>query len=289
VEFSGWDVGAVITKTLVYAATLGAAGTVFYLAYAADLLSESQRQKIARLLGMELLVAAVATLGRILLLTGSMTGELSGMFDRDMARMILEAGEGTSASLRIGGLALAACALTRDRRAHSLALIGAAISAVSFAAVGHTRALQPNLPATMFSCLHLLGVAFWLGALVPLLQSTRRQPRDAGAVARRFGKLALSVVLLLVAAGLALLWMISYGHPNFWGSGYANMILAKLLLVAILLSAAAFNKLRLTPRLMQGDAAAAVGLRRSIQLELTAGFLILLVTAIFTSLLGPPR
>jgi putative copper export protein len=67
------------------------------------------------------------------------------------------------------------------------------------------------------------------------------------------------------------------------------MIAAKLLLVVLLLGAAALNKLRLTPRLVNGDARAIVILRRSIQFEILAAVLILLVTASFTSLLGPPR
>jgi putative copper resistance protein D len=289
VDISGWDLGAVATKTLLYAATLGASGTVFFLFYSADLLAESQRARIKQWLAIQLTVAALASLLRIPLLTGSMSGELSGMLDRDMAGMILEAGEGTSVSLRLAGLALAACALARNRRLQSLALLGAALAAASFAGMGHTRALQPHLPATLFSCLHLIGVAFWIGALVPLLWRSRGTPLETGLMAKRFGDSALVVVSLLIAAGLALLWMISYGHADFWGSAYGIMIASKLLLVALLLSAAAVNKMRLTPRLMNGDSDAIVSLRRSIQLEIAAGLLILLVTASFTSLVGPPR
>jgi putative copper export protein len=106
---------------------------------------------------------------------------------------------------------------------------------------------------------------------------------------QKFGTLAVVVVSLLIVAGFALLWMLSYGQADFWSSGYGNMIAAKLLLVVLLLGAAALNKLRLTPRLMNGDARAIVILRRSIQFEILAAVLILLVTASFTSLLGPPR
>jgi putative copper resistance protein D len=289
VELSGWDVGAVAIKTVVYAATLGAAGTVFFLAYSADLLTEPQRAKIARLLGIQIIVAALASLLRILLLTGAMSGEISGMFDRDMAGMILGAGEGACASVRIAGLALAACVFARKRRLQWPALIGAALAAASFAAMGHTRTLQPHLPATLLSCLHLIGVAFWIGALVPLLACTQGVARDVGLMAKRFGGLAVVVVSLLIAAGLALLWMISHGHADFWSSAYGTMIAAKLLFVAVLLSAAAVNKLRLTPKLMSAAPGAVLSLRRSIQLEILAGLLVLLVTASATSLVGPPR
>jgi copper resistance protein D len=206
-----------------------------------------------------------------------------------MAAMLLEAGEGTAAAVRLAGLVLAGCVLSLNRRLQIPALAGALIAASSFTWVGHVRALQPPLPATLFSSLHLIGVAFWVGALLPLLRSTRGPALEAGALANRFGTLAVAAVSLLVIAGLSMLWMLSYGQPGFWSSGYGTMIAVKLLLVSLLLGAAAINKLWLTPRLMNGEARAVVVLRRSIQFELLTALMILIVTASFTSLTGPPR
>jgi putative copper resistance protein D len=289
VEISGWDVGAVAAKVLVYAATLGASGAVFFLSYAGGLLTGAQRASIRRIIAIQLIVAALFTLLRILLLTGAMSDSFAGMFDRDMARMLLEAGEGNAASVRLVGLVLAGCALSLNRRLQIPALAGAAIAASSFTWVGHVRALHPLLPATLFSCLHLIGVAFWVGALLPLLWSTRESALEVGALAKRFGTFAVAAVSLLVIAGLSMLWMLSHGQPEFWSSGYGTMIAVKLLLVSLLLGAAALNKLWLTPRLMNGEARAVVVLRRSIQFELLTALLILVVTASFTSLTGPPR
>ena len=262
---------------------------MFFLAYCADLLDANQRVQISRLLKQQLIAAILASLIRILLLTGSMSGELSGMFDREMAGMILGAGEGLSAAVRLAGLALAALALARNRRWQYPARLGAALAAVSFAGVGHTRALQPHALATAMSCIHLIGVAFWMGALLPLLFCTQDAARPAGLLAKRFGDCALALVAALIGAGLSLLWMLSHGSADFWSSGYGRMLIAKLLLVAALLSAAGFNKLHLTPKLMMGDAAAVRSLRLSVRSEIAVGLLILAVTASFTSLLGPPR
>jgi copper resistance protein D len=289
VELNGWDVGAVAVKALVYAATLGAAGAVFFLSYAGGLLSGARRASIRRMVAFQLIVAASFTLLRILLLTAAMSGSFAGMFDRDMAGMLLEAGEGASAASRLAGLLLAGCALSLNRRLQIPALAGAVIAATSFTWVGHVRALQPLWPATLFSCLHLIGVAFWVGALVPLLWSTRESALEVGALAKRFGTLAVVAVSVLVVAGLCMLWMLSYSKAEFWSSSYGIMIAIKLLLVGLLLGAAALNKLRLTPRLMNGEPRALVILRRSIQFELLTAALILIVTASFTSLTGPPR
>jgi putative copper export protein len=51
---------------------------------------------------------------------------------------------------------------------------------------------------------------------------------------------------------------------------------------------AAFNKWRLTPRLLAGDGRAAARLRRTIRFELLLGGAILAVTATFTTVTGPP-
>jgi putative copper export protein len=74
----------------------------------------------------------------------------------------------------------------------------------------------------------------------------------------------------------------------FWASDYGRMMAIKLLAVAALLSFAAWNKLVLTPRLLQRDARAAVQFRRSVLAEMAVGALILLITAGFTTLTGPP-
>jgi len=58
--------------------------------------------------------------------------------------------------------------------------------------------------------------------------------------------------------------------------------------VLILLGAAAANKLRFVPAMMNGERAAAVSLRRSIAVEWAAVCAILLITAALTGVAGSP-
>jgi copper resistance protein D len=288
VELSGWDLGAICAKALTYATTLGAAGGIFFLAYSAELLQNPQRLRIRRLLGSLLLAAALASIARILLLTGSMSGDFAAMFDRDLAAMILRAGEGRATGLRLAGLLLCAAAMSANRNYRMPALIGAGIAATSFAWVGHIHALPQNCWPGVVSCLHLIGAAFWLGALPPLLLLCRDGDlRQIALVAGRFGALALVVVGALIAAGLTMLWLVSEHAPAFWSSAYGRMIAVKLFLVALLLGVAAINKLRLTPRIRNSDAAAARLMRRCVKAEIALGILILLLTASFTTVVGP--
>jgi putative copper export protein len=73
-----------------------------------------------------------------------------------------------------------------------------------------------------------------------------------------------------------------------WSSGYGCLACLKIACVACLLALAAWNKLRLVPRIAAGDVLAVRGLRRSIHAEMLVAGLILLITAALTTLAGPP-
>src|SRR3984885_12137314 len=288
-EISGWDVAAVLAKAVTYAATLGAAGAVFFTLYCGTLLRDPQRGLIRRLIGILFGVAVAASVLRILLLAGSMSGEMSGMFDSAFAGMILRAGEGRASGVRLVGLALILFALSKNPGFRGPAIAGAIAAPTSFAWVGHVHGMASNAAPSLLLCLHLLCGAFWLGALAPLLiiATGANEPQIAAAAAR-FGKLAMRVVALLVAAGASLLLMLIGSAAQFWSSAYGRMMAIKLLAVAALLGLAAWNKLALTPRLLQGDARAMLKFRRSLQAEMSVGALILLTTAAFTTVTGPP-
>jgi copper resistance protein D len=289
VELSGWDAAAVCANVLTYAATLCAAGGIFFIFYSDDLLQDTQHIRVRRLIGVLLAAAVTSSVARILILTGSMSGGVAGMFDAELSGMVLRASEGRASGARIAGLGLAALIMTSSSRFRFTALIGAAIAATSFAWVGHIHAQVPNIAPTTLLCLHLLCIAFWLGALAPLLIcGAAGNDARVGAIAARFGKMALGVVAALVTAGGGLLWVLIRNASVFWTSGYARLMLIKLFLVALLLSIAALNKLYLTPKLIVQDGNAIRRLRLSIVVEMLLGGVILLVTAVFTTLTAPP-
>jgi putative copper export protein len=288
-DISGWDVAAMFAKAVTYAATFGAAGAVFFAAYCGTLLRDQQRGLLRRLIGILVGVAAAAGILRILLLAGSMSGEMAGMLDSGFASMILGAGEGRASGMRIVGLALILFALSKSAGYRGPAIAGAIVASTSFAWVGHIHGLVPNTAPCLLLCLHLLCAAFWLGALPPLLivAAGGNVPQVAAAAAR-FGKLALRVVTLLVAAGASLLVMLIGSAAQFWGSDYGRMMAIKLLAVAALLGLAAWNKLVLTPKLLRGDARALGLFKRSVLAEMAVGTVILLTTAALTTFTGPP-
>jgi copper resistance protein D len=283
-----WDAASIAVKALTYAATLGAAGAVLFLGYCGGLVASADGRKIRRVVLVLSVLAVFASAAQILVSAGSMSGEAAGMLDGSLLRMTWQAGAGRADVIRAVGLLIVVCGVLSPRILW-LAFVGAAMAATSFAWLGHARSLDPHLLPIVLLGVHLLAVAFWLGALPPLLIVVRsgNLPTIA-ATAARFGVAAVVVVCGLVAAGLGLLWMMLGDITELWRSTYGRYVTVKLCFVVCILCLAAYNKLRLTPRLLAHDAAAARSLRISVRAELLLGVLILVVTATFTTAAGPP-
>jgi putative copper export protein len=98
----------------------------------------------------------------------------------------------------------------------------------------------------------------------------------------------MAVVAVLLVAGAAILWSLLGSVAELRTSAYGRIASAKIALVACLLALAAWNKLRLVPRIVAGAPLAVQSLRRSIRAEMVVAGLILLITAALTTLAGPP-
>jgi copper resistance protein D len=288
VDIGVWDVLAVIVKAALYAATFAAAGGAFFLCYTGSILDVGERRTIGRRVEMCVAAAVAASALRILVTAGSMTGDASGMFDSKLIHMVWQSGEDSAVITRIAGLLLAVRAAMPARPSTALAAVGGACAAVSFAWVGHAHATGSFWTVAAIA-LHLVSAAFWIGALGPLSILVREgDPRRVGAAAARFGAAAVAAVGVLGVAGLFALSRF-LGHASaLWSSAYGLTMCVKLALVAGLLSLAAINKLRFTPRLLAGDLTAVRRLHASIHAEMALAALILLTTAALTTLIGPP-
>ena len=285
-EISAWDVASVVIKAITYGATLSAAGAAAFAAQHGAAMSPVLRSEVRRWLAGCVSVGLVATALRISVLAGSMGEEFTSAFDGTLARMVLEAGEGRAAGLRVVGLLAIAAWLAFPRR--FLALGGSVLAATSFAGVGHAWAASRGYGPVALLSLHLVCAAFWLGALVPLRLATRDDDlARLGGLVHSFGTTAEYVVGILVAAGAFLLVVFLRAPSELWSTDYGRLVTIKLFVVAALLGVAAFNKLRLTPRLVASDRTAVVALRRSIEVEIALAITVLVVTASFTTLVGP--
>jgi copper resistance protein D len=281
----------VTAKAATYAATLAASGGGFFLIYSHALLDGICAGRIRRQIRVLAFIAAFAG-GAMILATGaSMSGDAGGLADVGLARMILQGGEGRASLVRLIGLVLIVASVTARRSPAAVALLGSVAAATSFAWVGHVHSLvlRGSWLPELAIVVHLLGVAFWLGALLPLLMVAGDGDMSRiSATARRFGVVALIVVGALLAAGVGLLCLLLSDVSDLWADDYGRLALTKVFLVSCMLALAALNHLRLTPRLFAYDTGALRALKRSILAELAVAGCVLVVTAALTTLAGPP-
>jgi putative copper resistance protein D len=139
------------------------------------------------------------------------------------------------------------------------ALLLSAAALVTVAGSGHAGVMagwQGNIHLASDAS-HLLAAGAWLGGLVPLalLFAQARRAAEAAwiAIARtatlRFSTLGVIGVGTLVATGLVNTWFLVGTLPALTGTDYGRLLLIKLSLFAAMVSVAAINRLRLTPRL----------------------------------------
>ena len=277
----------VAIKALAYLASLTAAGSALVLGILTKLDHDTRR--MIRRLGLGCAItaglasAALIPAGAVYLAGGAWAGAV----DPALTGMIAESPVGESLVVRIAGLAVVAVLFISGRTPGLAAVAGAGVVCASFAFRGHVLA-EPRLILGALVTAHLLALAFWIGAFAPLHRvAAHADPIRAGAAADEFGRRALWVVPALAVAGVTLLVLLAGNPLDVVGTAWGRLLAVKLAVFVLLLGFAAFNRLRLTPALLVGDAGAGARLRRSIGLEFAAVLVILVVTAVLTTVASP--
>ena len=279
---------SIFVKALAYATTLSAIGAVLVMSSLREL-SESGRRALCRTAALSALASAAFTVLRLPVRASFlMGGTWEGALDSMIIGMVADSPLGTSAALRLVGLALIVCVIRRSRAGHLSALFGSLLASTSFALRGHALS-DPHMILGALVTIHILCLAFWAGAFAPLIRSARYEPpARTGALAHEFGRLALRAVVSLVLAGGIMLVLLGAATPSALLSPYGQLVAVKFVLFAGVMSLAAYNKLSLTPALLASKPGVGATLRRSIAVEaaLLAG--ILVTTAALTTISSPP-
>jgi copper transport protein len=156
-------------------------------------------------------------------------------------------------SLLIAVAAMAAGIVAQRNRsvrvARTLSVLAIAGVGFSLAASGHAATAPPQWATRPLVFLHGVGVAFWVGALVPLVAMTWRPTPALLPVLNRFSRGAVPVVAVLLLAGLALAIVQMESFRALVDTKYGIILSIKLTLVVVLLGLAALNRFRLTPAL----------------------------------------
>ena len=279
---------------LYLAAFLSAGGLMFELAFKSHM-SEATLEHLRRLTIAAAWGGLVMTGLRVLVSAGNLGGDFASMQDPMMLELVMQGPLGLSTI--VGGIGFSMITVIRkvkvrgEMPARAVAL---AVVLLSFSTIGHATKFGA-ITGVMLS-IHLAGVAFWIGALVPLRRlagMAATGDRSAGdelhIIADRFGQLAVHAVGGLVVAGLVyaavLLGSVMALVTTVWGW----VLIAKLGIVGGLLWLALQNRQRFVPGLTSGDRAAMAGrLHYSITMECFAIGGILLASSMLTTILTLP-
>lgn len=160
-------------------------------------------------------------------------------------------------------------------------------AAAALALTGHASSAPPQWLSRPAVFLHIAGLCFWLGSLIPLALALLRTPDPQRPLARFSTLIALPLVVL-IAAGVVLIWVQVPDLRLLPETGYGRLLIGKLVLVAVLLMLAARNRLSLAPAVMAGAPRARRRLFRSIVAEIAVALAILGLVAGWR-LTPPPR
>ncbi len=216
-----------------------------------------------------------------------LTGELSGMFDRQMLQILWSSNAGNSFKAAVVGLLMLASGLFLGRIGLWLSCCGGLLALGSFGLSGHV-ANQEGYILRLVLFVHLLGIAFWVGILQPLARRAK-QTDDLSTTAKlgeRFGNFAAAVVPLLIIAGLIMAYRLTGSIEALTTTAYGQALIMKVILVCGLLILAALNKMRFVPAIRNGDMQAAHKLHRTINGERLLFIAIFAVTAFLTTQAG---
>jgi putative copper resistance protein D len=274
------DALSVALRAVSFVLLLNAAGISIFVTVFGHLLPGSLPALTKR--GWRLAIGAlVFVVGHHALEAARMAGDMNGLTDPAMQAMTLRSSEGAAFALRVVGLALVAAGL---RRAPGLGVIGAVLAVAAFTLTGHTSVTPYRAVAAALLILHLLVVAFWLGALWPLfLAASKESPPIAAALIDAFSRIAAWVVPVILFAGVGLAVLLV---PNLtvFRQPYGLLLLAKVALFAVLMALATLNKWAFGPACARGRPKA---FKQAVVVEYILICAVLAVTATMTTFYSP--
>jgi putative copper export protein len=278
------DLLSALLRGLGFIALLQPGGAALFLALAGRDLRAAHGEVVRRA-RIAAITAVVLLLAQYLLEPARMAGAFSGVLDPALLQLTLHASATTALLMRLAGLALVALSLrSSGRAAMAGAMLAALLIACSFTLLGHTAG---HWLLAVLLAIHLLAVQFWFGSLQPMVLAGRIEGAQRLAiVVARFSRIALWLVPSILVAGLLMLAGLVPGLRALLGDYGAGM-LGKLVLFAVLLALASFNKWRLTPALAPGEASALRRLERNIHIEYGLIALVLMGTAFLTTFWSP--
>ena len=283
-----WIIINPILKALLYVASFGSVGSFLFSLHFGKQLSEEQQSYCNYLSHKSTLIGSVITLLMVLSVAGNLGGDLASVIDMLMLQLAIESKSGVGYLTAFAGFAVMLISHNLKANANVVGLIIGSIAVLfSFTLAGHSQ--LGGVFTQFLLMVHLFGIAFWLGALLPFRWiCLQDNTNNLGELAHRFGVFAMLYVGLLLGAGLGYAYMLLGELSLILTTSYGNLLLIKMLLVVALLSLAAFNKFRLVPSLEKNHLQGVRQFQSSVKVEIILVLIILMGSSLLTTSMTLP-
>lgn len=231
------------------------------------------------------LILAVSLLIRLFALNLEMVGSIKGAVDFSMFSWLWPGVKNQIVAMFIGGIALWVASLRQERL---WAFTGASLIAIGFGLSGHSQSVEGAIWAPFAVAIHVAVAGFWIMAPLSLWPRAALKTGILVIKLRRFSRMAVWSVPLMIALGLWLSVAISGSIMDLLQTSYGRILLFKLAVAIFAVGLGAFNKIYLTEMLETSQTK--IGrrnLKRSLAAEASLFLLAIFAVATVTTTIGP--
>ena len=232
--------------------------------------------------------AAAGAAGAALALVGSIADAAGGSM-ADAVRLLPDAVTttrlGVVGAARVGAFVLLAITLASTtawtrRPGPWLAAAGgpSAVLVITTALAGHAWTTEPRLAALTVDVAHLVAVSVWIGGLASLLVIAR-STEEPTPLLRAFSRLALPVVAVVFATGVASSWAQVRSVDALTSTTYGRVLVAKVVGVIVIVGAGYLNR-----RTLGAASARVLAVVQRAGIELAVAALVVALTAALVDL-----
>jgi putative copper resistance protein D len=284
-----WAILAPIVKVLLYILSFLAVGTGLFILHFRSFLSQPTLAYCCKLVRKSSLIGSIIAPLLLLMTAGNIGGDLQSAFDPFLINIAFSSKAGQSILVLFLGFLLVLLWISPFQNQRPIpGILSFALILSSFSLYGHSTI--NGFSSQLLIVLHLGAISFWVGSFLPLRYSTQGKIEEENLfqIAHQFGVYAVYYIGVLLITGLMLGTILVGGMEQLVTSDYGKAFLFKLFFATTLLGIGALNKFRLVPQLKNNNLAHAIKLRKSINVEISILFIILVISSLLTTSIELP-
>ena len=284
-----WAILAPLVKVLLYVLSFLAVGTGLFIFHFRSFLSQPTLAYCCKLVRKSSLIGSIIAPLLLLMTAGNIGGDLQSAFDPLMINIALSSKAGQSILVLFFGFLFVLLWISPFQNQRLIpGILGFALILSSFSLYGHSTI--NGFGSQLLIVLHLGAISFWVGSFLPLRYSTQGKIEEETLfqIAHQIGVYAVYYIGVLLITGLMLGTILVGGIEQLVTSDYGKAFLFKLFFATTLLGIGALNKFRLVPQLKNNDLSHVIKLRKSINLEISILFIILVISSLLTTSIELP-